>query len=143
MDFEQIETAIVTQLKANIAYAKTIETYAGQLESEIEELPIQFPAIYTVYAGSQFDWVDGPSYNELCTFSVIVVAKNLRGKETLRKDTQSCYQMVKDVLASIANKKFNLEIEKMKPVNVALLFVSSIIAAYGIEFQTNFDKIYP
>ena len=55
MDFEQIENKIVEQLKAGITYAKTIETYAGQLETNINELPIQFPAIYTVYAGSQFD----------------------------------------------------------------------------------------
>ena len=142
MDFEQIENAIVNQLKASIAYVKTIETYAGQLEADIEKLPIQFPAIYTVYAGSQLDWVDGPTYNEICSFSIIVLAKNLRGKEALRKDAQSCYQMIQDVLAAVANKNFSLDIEKMKPVSVSLLFVSGIAAAYTIEFQTNFDKIY-
>ena len=142
MDFEQVENRIVATLKANIPYAKTVETYAGQLESNIEELPISFPAIYIMYAGSNFEWVDGRSQCELCTFGVVVVAKNLKGKEALRKDVQGCYQMIKDVLVNITNKKFGLDIALMKPVGVSLLFVSKIIAAYNIEFQTSFDKIY-
>ena len=143
MDFEQVENAIINQLKATITNVKTIETYAGQLEQDIETLPIQFPAIYTLYAGSQYNWIDGQNQNEVCAFSVIVVAKNLRGKESLRKDTQGCYQMIQDVLTSITHKNFSLDVEKMKPINVSLLFVSKIIAAYSIDFQTNFDKLYP
>ena len=142
MDFEQIENAIITRLKTNLAYVKTIETYAGQLEANIETFLIQFPAIYTIYAKSQFDWVDGRSQSELCTFGVIVVTKNLRGKESLRKDTQAGYQLIKDVLASLTNQNFGLDIDLMKPVEVSLLFVTEIIAAYTIEFQTSFDKIY-
>lgn len=145
MDFEQIENAIVDELKANIPYARTIETYAGQLETDIELLPIQFPACYVMYGGSQLQWVDGQAnYNETDTFTILAAAKNLKGNEAMRKDAAiGCYRLVKDVLAQITNKKFGLDIEKMRPTEVRLMHVSKITAIYGIEFQTNFDKIYP
>lgn len=145
MDFEQIENKIVEQLKANIPYARTIETYAGQLEADIELLPIQFPACYVMYGGSQLAWVDGQAnYNEVDIFTVLACAKNLRGNEAVRKDTSvGCYKLIKDVLAQIANKNFGLDIEKMRPTEIRLVYISKIIAIYGIEFQTNFDKTYP
>ena len=145
MDFEQIENKIVEQLKAGITYAKTIETYAGQLEEEIALLPIQFPALYVMYSGSLLTWVDGQAnYNEIATFTVLAAAKNLRGNEALRKDAAiGCYRLVKDVLAQIANKNFSLDIEKLRPTEIRLVYISKIIAVYGAEFQTNFDKTYP
>ena len=144
MDFEQIENKIVDQLKASLTYVRTIETYAGQLETDIESLPIRFPAIYVMYSGSQLEWVDGQAnYNEVDVFTVLAAAKNLKGNEAVRKDTEiGCYKMIKDVLAQIANKNFSLDIEKMRPTEIRLIYISSFVAIYGIEFQTNFDKVY-
>src|SRR4030067_3517742 len=138
MTFEDIEDKIITELKTQLTYVKTIETYAGQLEQEIEKLPIIFPALFVAYAGSNYEWVDGPNHNETCEFSILAAAKNLRGQASARKDDYGCYQMITDVLAKLTNNKFGLEIEKLKPLRVTLVFISKSVAIYGIDFQTNF-----
>ncbi len=142
MDFEQIEDAIINEIKDNIDYVRTVETYAGQLEARIEELPILYPAIFTTYSGSQYEWVDGNNYNEKDVFTVIVASKNLMGHKVMLKGSSGCYKMIKDVLSKITGNNFGLDIERMKPRETRLLYISQTIALYGIEFQTNFDKAY-
>ena len=141
MTFKDIEDKIITELNT-LSYVKTVETYAGQLEEEIEKALIQFPAMFVVYAGSEYAWVDGPNHNEICEFSILVAAKNLRGQESARKDDYGCYQMIYDVLAKLTNRTFGLEIEKLSPLRVTLVFISKTVAIYGIDFQTNFDTTF-
>ncbi|MBI4822664.1 MAG: DUF1834 family protein [Nitrospirae bacterium] len=141
MDFEQIEDKLIETLKS-IPYLKTVETYAGQLEAEIESLPIRFPACYVVYGGSNFDWLDGPNHQETVDFTVLVAGKNLRGSSSLRKDSGGAYDLINDVTATLTNKNFDLDIERLKPMKVALVFISKTVAVYGIDFQTSFDGTY-
>lgn len=144
MDFEQIENKIITELKTKITYARTVETYAGQLEAKIDELPIQYPALYVVYAGSQCDWIDNEAnYNEIATFNILAATKNLKGQEAARKDeTTGVYKLIKDVMKYITNKNFGLDIERMRLTEVQFVFTSQMITVYGIGFQTNFDNIF-
>jgi len=147
MDFEQIEDKIITELKAQIAYLRTVETYAGQIESELASMTGRFPACYVVYGGSSFDWVDGPNHQETVEFSVLVCAKNLRGNEELRKGgpvaaEYGAYDLVKAVLASLTNKDFGLDMEFLTPQKASLVFISRTVAVYGIDFKTAFDKTY-
>jgi len=142
MTFEDIEDKIIQEITTNLTYIKTVETYAGQLEQEIKTLPIKFPAVFVVYAGSTYQWVDGPNHQEICKFTILVVAQNLRGQKSARKDTYGCYQMINDVLNTLTNKTFSLDIEKLKPVRVDLIYVSASIAIYGIDFETSFDTTF-
>jgi phage gp37-like protein len=140
MDFTDIEDAIKTAIKAAMPYVKTVETYAGQLEGEIKELTLQFPAVFVAYGGSTLDWVDGRNFNDAPGFSVMVAAKDLRGSKDLRIGTHGCYRMINDVLVAITAQRFGLmAMEPMKPVKVSLIFISKTMAAYGIDFHTNFD----
>lgn len=142
MDFESIEDGIIAELKSKLPYVRSVEPYAGQLEADIEKLPISFPAIFVAYGESALEWVDGPNFNEVPRFSVLVAAKNLKGNKAVRKDDGGCYQMIKDVLKTLTNNKLNLEMEKLQPVRVSLVFISKSIAIYGVDFQTNFDTTY-
>lgn len=142
MNFEDIEDKIIEEIKGNMLYVKTVETYAGQLEQEIKKLPIIFPAVFVAYAGSTLVWVDGPNHNEICEFSILVAAKNLRGSKAVRKDDYGCYQMIVDVLTYLTNKKFDLDIEKLRPLRVSMIYISKSVAIYGIDFQTNFDTTF-
>ncbi len=138
-----IEEAIKAGIRDAMPYVKTVDTYAGQLEEDISRLVQPFPAVFVTYGGSAFEWVDGRSFSAAPDFSVIVAARDLRGKEDLRKAEYGCYRMVADALAAIANQTFGLDILPMKPVKVALMLVSRTVAAYGIDFQTAFDTVYP
>jgi len=137
--FEQIEDAVMARIKTEMPYVKTVETYAGQLEGEIEKLAIPFPAVFVVYGGSDYQWVDGKSFNDAPGLSVIIAAKDLRGSEDLRKGQYGCYRMIRDVLKTVASQTFGFDIWPMKPVKVSLILISRIMAAYGIDFQTGFD----
>jgi len=142
MDPEQIEDKIITELQTEITYVKTCETYAGQLAEDLSKLAINFPALYVVYDGSTIDWLDNLNYNEQVGFSVLICAKDARGNASLRKGDNGCYEMVQDVLDALTGETFGLDIEKLKPVSVALIFITKTVAVYGIKFQTNFDKTF-
>ncbi|RJQ22030.1 MAG: DUF1834 family protein [Nitrospiraceae bacterium] len=142
MTHNDIEDKIITEIKTNMTYVRTVETYAGQLEGKIEEMAITFPAAYVVYAGSSFEWVDGPNYNEICEFSVLVCAKNLKGNAAMRKDTHGCYEMIADIKTNLINKTFGLAMEKLKILRVSLIYISQSVTIYGIDFQTNFDTTF-
>lgn len=143
-DFEQIEDQIVTTLKTNLPYVRTVETYAGQLDGKIEELPIYYPAIFVIYSGGQFEWVDGQQlYKEEDIFTLMAASKNITGNTSMRKDTAiGCYKIIKDVLKHITGKNFGLDIERMQPIDVKMFLITKTIAVYEINFKTNFDKVY-
>ena len=143
-DFEQIEDKIIDTLKTNLTYVRTIETYAGQLEGVIDELLINYPVIFVMYAGSQYEWVDGQqNFNEVDIFTILLAAKNHRGNKAMRKDqAEGCYKLIKDVLTKITNQDFGLDIEKMQPQNTKLIIATKTTTIYGVDFKTNFDKAY-
>lgn len=147
MDFEQIEDRIIETLRAELSYLRTVETYAGQLEEEIGKLPVLFPSAYVVYGGSTINRVDGPTHQETVEFSVLVAAKDMRGKEALRKGSPApnghgVYGMVKDVLKALTNEDFGLDMEKLRPLRVSPVFIGKTVAIYGIDFQSSFDCTY-
>ncbi len=142
MDFEQIEDAIINEVRTRVPYLRTVETYAGQLEDDISKLPVRFPAVFIAYGGSDFSWLDGPSYQEKATFSALLCAKSLRGQEAARKEPQGAYSLIRDVLAALTNRDFGLGIERLSPTRASLVFVSGTLAVYGIDFQTSFDSTY-
>ncbi len=147
MTFVDIENGIIAALKAGLPYLKNVETYAGQLEKEVAELPKGFPAAYVAYEGSQFQWVDGENWQELPTFKVLVAARSLRIvsgiNEDVRENTATgAYKVVTDVLATLTNQTFGLDIYKLRPVKTELVFTSKTTAIYGIELTTMFDTTY-
>ncbi|MBI5634860.1 MAG: DUF1834 family protein [Nitrospirae bacterium] len=143
MDFEQVEDAIIAEIQTAMPDLGTCETYAGQLEGDLNNLAITYPAVFVSYGGSMLDWIDMINFNEAVVFNLLVCAENLRGQEAARKDTDTgAYKMIRDVLTALTNKDLGLSIEKLKPVKVSLLFITKSIAVYGIEFQTNFDNAY-
>jgi phage gp37-like protein len=144
MNFETIETAILDRLKVDLPYVQTVETYAGQLEEEIEKLPLRFPAVFVVYKGSGFEWVDGATYNEGAEFTILAAAKNLKSPALARKDQAAgAYRLGTDILAALTNQNLDLNIELLRPVRCDLVYISKTVAIYGLDFQTSFDNAYP
>ena len=142
MDFTDIEDKIKDAIRTAMPYAKVVETYSGQIEGDMEKLPIPFPAVFVAYGGSSMEWVDGRSYSDAPTFSIIVVAKDLRGPKELREGEYGCYRMIKDVLSALAAKTFGLDMEPLKPDRASIIFVSKTMAAYAIDFKTSYDAVY-
>lgn len=142
MDFETIEDAIIAELKAQVAYLKTVETYAGQIDRELDGLPVRFPAAYVAYGGSNFSPGDlgSSGHGEVVTFSILVCARHLGGQDKARKDAQGAYDIVKDVLAALSNKDLALDIEPIMPLRVSFLFSDGETAVYRVELSTGFQR---
>jgi phage gp37-like protein len=140
MDFTDIEDRIKDRIRTSMPYVKVVETYAGQLGEDLERLPVPFPAVFVAYGGSAYEWVDGRSFNDAPTFSIIVAARDVRGSKELRQGEYGCYRMIKDVLSAAANQTLGLDMWPLKPLRTSLLFLSKTMAAYGIDFRTSFDK---
>jgi phage gp37-like protein len=143
MDFETIEDKIISTLKGEVNHLRTVETYAGQPEGEIEKMPVRFPAAFVIYGGSSFEWADGRNHKEAVTFRVLVAARSLRSDAASRKGSDipgdvGAYEMVKNVLTALTNKDFGLDIEMMRPLSTSLVLVRGGVAVYRVDFQTSF-----
>lgn len=144
MDFEQPEDATITALATGLTYlGQPPETYGGQLEGDIESLPINYPAVFTIFDGAQLGWVDGKNWNEGDTFTVLCCAGDVRGNNALRKDAVTgCYRMIKDVLKTLSGKNFELDIYPLQPISIYPVMIHKAVAVYGVKFKTNFDSTY-
>lgn len=144
MNFETIESAIKARIQTELPYLRTLETYAGQLEDEIDKLVLSFPAVFVAYQGSSFEWVDGETYNETAEFVALVAAKNLKSGAAIRTDPVSgAYRLIKDVAAALTNQNLGLDIERLRPTQRSLVYSSKTAIIYGLNFQTNFDAEFP
>jgi hypothetical protein len=142
MDFEQIEDALLTEL-TDLTYLETLETYGGQLEGKIEELPINYPAMFAVFDGADLAWVDGANYSESDTFTILCCANDVRGNAALRKDaTAGCYRMIKGVLATLSGNNLGLDIYPLQPLRIYPVLIAGTVAIYGVKFRTQFDTAY-
>lgn len=143
MDFEQVEDAILEKVRQKMDYVQTCETYAGQLEGDLDELVINCPAVFVVFNGAPLEKLDNINYNEKPTFSILLVSEDVRGNAALRKDTDTgCYRMIKDCLSALANNKLDLDIEALTPGRMYLSFITKRHACYGLTFGTDFDTQY-
>jgi len=140
MDFTDIEERIKERIRTSMPYLKLVATYAGELGEDLQKLPVPFPAVFVIYGGSAYGRVDGRSFSDGPTFSVIVAAKDLGGPEKLRQGEYGCYRMIRDVLDVLANETFGLDIWPMQPVRTSLIAVSKSMAAYGVDFKTSYDR---
>jgi phage gp37-like protein len=143
MTFSDIESGLIEAIRAGLPYVPTVETYAGQLEGEIESLPMQWPAVFIVYSASEFSLVDGPNMAETCEFSLLVAAQNLRDQAAVRQDAaEGCYRMITDLLALLTNQRLGLDMQGLLPVRVALVHTSRSITIYGVDVRASFDSAY-
>jgi len=147
MNFEDIEDAIIARIQEQLTYLKTVETYAGQLEADIEGIPVRYPAAFVTYGGSDMTGVDtSPLYAEKPRFGVLCCASNVRGiTEAVKGDdagTKGAYDIVNDVLKALVNRKLGLDMEKLRPVKCDRVYVGESVAVYAIEVETDFDTDY-
>lgn len=141
MDFEQLEDGIIEALRSGMPHLRTLETYAGQLDEEIPKLPVRFPAAYVIYGGSRFEPIDGRGHEERAEFSVLVAARTPRSGGPA-PGQGGAYGLVKDVLSALSNRDLGLEMERLRPLGVSLVFASASVTVYGVDFRTSFDNTY-
>jgi phage gp37-like protein len=138
-DTTKIEDAAITALKA-MGSLKQVETYAGQLEGEIETLPIRSPAAFVLFGGDTDNSV-GPRPVPVVDIDVLVVVKSAQGKKTAARGALAIIDAVRDAF----NGK-RLGLSGMGPFKVTrreLLTATSTIVVFRINAQARNELPVP
>ena len=142
MTFEDIQRGIISTLREQVSYLRTVESYAGQLESDLEGKSVRYPAAYVIYGGSEFSNLDGVSHEQKVTFTVVAAVRDLRGATSALSGPEGAYALVLNIIDTLTNETFGLDIERMRPVRTALLHAGQWTTVYGVDFSTRFDTTY-
>ncbi|GJQ23575.1 hypothetical protein BIY37_04785 [Candidatus Brocadia sapporoensis] len=138
----QIEDSIVVYLQSFAplsSVCKTISSYHGEIDdlvSQASQLIIRLPAIYVLYGGSNFDETANRSYDEEASFTVIVIAKDLRGNDKLRA---AIYPILEDVKTRLTDNDLGMDIEPLHPVRIEPTLITRAFSIYSFDIQTSFS----
>lgn len=138
----QIEDAILAKLQesaALMALCKTVASYHYELAtlvSQAEQLTVPVPAVYTIYGGSDFDEPANRSYDDAMNFTVIVIAKDLRGNDKLRA---AVYPILEEVKTALIDNDLGLDIEPLQPVRIEPTLITRIFSIYSFDIKTSFS----
>ncbi|MFH2011682.1 MAG: phage protein Gp37 [Pseudomonadota bacterium] len=135
-----IEDAIVDALKdSGLAdIANTIDSYHGEVEDlvgEVKRLIIPLPAIFVLYGGSQFDETANRSFDDEQTFTIISIAKDLRGRGTSLRT--GIYEMIEIQKTTLIDNNLDLDIEPLHPIRIDPLAITKGLSIYGFDLKTS------
>ena len=135
----QIEDAIVAKLQASAvltALNATIASYHGEIDDlvkQAKQLTVKLPAIYTLYGGSNFDESANRSFDDEMSFTVIVIAKDLRGDAKLEA---AMYPILEEIKTVLIDNDLGLNIEPLHPIGIDSLLVTKMFSIFAVEFKT-------
>src|SRR5712691_176171 len=98
-----IEDGLLTAIRADetlSGYLKTLESYAGHLESDVGHWAWKFPALFVMFSGAVYKPLTQFEEEADFTFSLLCVAQSLRGNITARRGADSAvgtYTMLGDL----------------------------------------------
>lgn len=148
-----IESAIVKTITSSpgMAYLKTCDSYAGQLDEGLSEVVRAYPAVWVTFAGSGKPARSGANtWKVPATFVVMVAARNVRNEKAARIGTPTevgAYQVLKDVRTLLLNQDLDLEIERFAPGAIKTLYNTRVgkdaLAIYSQEWTTAFIEHAP
>lgn len=138
---EAIEDKILAALKASaLATAcKTVDTYHGEVDELVQELKkliITLPATFVLFAGSKF--TGSGSYDDEMQFSIVFIAKDLRGRDSLRTGMYALLEIAKSTL--INNDLGCKDIEPLHPESIAPILVTKEFSVYVFDMKTSFQN---
>lgn len=137
-----IEDAIVSALQGSgylISACRTIASYHGEIDglvSEARQLIIPMPAVYVVYGGSEFVESANRSFDDEMTFTVIVIAKDLRADAKLKA---AIYPILEEVKTVLIDNNLNLDIDPLHPERIEPTFISKMFSIYSFDIKTYFS----
>lgn len=139
----KIEKAIISTIKASCPGFKTVGSWAGDIEDKLLAMTSQMPAAFVLYAGSDNEYVDGPTHHEIADFMVMLCVKSLRNDGSERTAMGGAYAMRKELLEALANQNFgDAEIDRLRPGKTQLMKADQGLVIYAINFHTGFDVRY-
>ena len=138
----QIHDAIVAELAGSAtldALCETISSYHGEIDdlvSQVAQLTVPIPAVYVLYGGSNYDEVANRSYDEEMAFTVIAIAKDLRGDAKLQA---AMYPILEELKATLIDNNLELDIEPIHPIRIEPTLITKLFSIYIFDVKTSFS----
>ncbi len=132
---DQIEDAIVAKIKnaSGMAYLKTLASYGGELDDDLDKVVRSYPAVWIIYAGGgKPKKIANGKWKTPATFALMAAARNVRNEAATRKGSSGevgSYQILKDASALILGQDLGLKIENLEPGAVRSLYNTKIRAS--------------
>lgn len=138
---EQVEDAILSALigAAGLNICKTIDTYHGEIDAltaQVGQLTVLLPAVYILFAGSTYIESANRSFDEEQVFTIVIIAKDLRGKDKLRA---AIYPLIEIIKNTLINNNLNMNIEPLHPVRIEATMITKLFSVYSFDIKTSFD----
>ncbi|HOW54302.1 MAG TPA: DUF1834 family protein [Syntrophorhabdaceae bacterium] len=140
---EEIEDRILAELRASAlsTTVKNISTYHGEMDSLVEELrrlTIMLPAVFVLYGGSQFSETANRSYDDEPVFTIVAIAKDLRGRDKRRTGMYAILEALKDTL--IDNDLGFKDTGPLKPISIEAILITQEFSVYALDLRTTFSR---
>ena len=140
---EEIEDRILAELRASAlsSTVKNINTYHGEMDSLVEELrqlTIMLPAVFVLYGGSQFSETANRSYDDEPVFTIVAIAKDLRGRDKRRTGMYAILEALKDTL--IDNDLGFKDTGPLKPISIEAILITQEFSVYALDLRTIFSR---
>lgn len=144
---EQVEDAILAALESlkedSSIKLRTLKTYQGELETEqgLTAAARLFPAVFVVYAGSEFANASARRV-EAMTFGLFIAAGSLRSEDRARRGGDvgpGSYALLHACRDLLYGSRLTLEIDPLDLVNQKSVWFAKGLSVYGQEWKT---KVY-
>jgi phage gp37-like protein len=115
-----------------------VDAYGGEIDklvAEVEILAVNMPAVYILYTGSDFSG-SRSSWDDNLTVSVVVVAKDLRGRKSARVGV---YEILEILKSELIDNDLDLDIEPLSPVKILPVMTSDKFSIYLFALKTFFS----
>lgn len=135
----QIEDAIVAELQESAvltALKATVASYHGEIDDLVklaDQLTVKLPAIYVLYGGSNFDESANRSFDDEMIFTIIAIAKDLRGDAKLKAAMHPILEEIKTVLI---NNDLGLNIEPLHPIRIEPTLITKMFSIFAFDLKT-------
>jgi hypothetical protein len=107
------------------------------LVSLTSQLTIPLPAVYVIYGGSAYDESANRSYDDEMSFTIIVIAKDLRGDQKLKA---AMYPILEELKAVLIDNDLDLDIEPIHPIRIEPTIVTRVFSIYSFDVKTSFTQ---
>lgn len=139
-DFLDVQQLVIAKLAADVTAAKSVQSYAGQLDDVVEGRLVKgFPLLAVLFAGDDPEQIDGPNYHMPTDFTVLVVAHTMRGAEDTRASAGEILRATRD---SLVNARLAPNLECVIPGPASTLYSTPTVTAIQAAFSVGMDQTY-
>ena len=144
----EVEDKVIAALAEQMAsYIKTCKSYQGEFDSqeEIQKLLLLSPAALVIFKGrdSKSLTPHGHAHVRTMTFTVYLVARDLRGEATARTKAESgVYAMIEDCDAALLDEKLDMDIPTpIRGGDVDIVIATKTMVVFAVRYQVDIYKV--